>query len=94
MVNFGEVWRAQSARSILLTSTMGPLGSFQNFKVCSDGKEREWGAEYNRKLLHLFIPSKIAALVPEFAMEVLPLDRTATLVPAFTVEDVPLGRTL
>ena len=34
--------------------------------------KREWGAESNGKLPHLFIPSKTADLVPEFAMEVLP----------------------
>ena len=56
--------------------------------------KREWGAESNGKLLHLFIPSKTATLVPEFAVEYLPLDRTATLVPAFAVKDLPLGRTL
>ena len=55
---------------------------------------REWGAESNGKLPHLFIPSKIAALVPEFAVEDLPLDRIATLVPAFAVKDLLLGKTL
>ena len=34
--------------------------------------KREWGAESNGKLLHLFIPGKTAALVPEFAVEDLP----------------------
>ena len=43
---------------------------------------------------HLFIPSKAATLVPEFAVEDLPLDRTATLVPVFAVNDLPLGRKL
>ena len=52
--------------------------------------KREWGAESNRKLLHLFIPSKTATLVPDFPVEDLPLDRTATLVPAFAVK-YPLG---
>ena len=56
--------------------------------------KREWGAESNRKLPHLFIPSKTATLVPEFAGEDLPLGRTATLVPAFAMKDLPLGRTL
>ena len=37
MVNFGEVRRAQLAKSTLLTSTLLPLKSF---KVCSDAKER------------------------------------------------------
>ena len=54
--------------------------------------KREWGAENNGKLPHLFIPSKTATLVPEFAVEDLPLDRTATLVPAFAVKDLPLVR--
>ena len=30
--------------------------------------KREWGAESNKKLPHQFIPSKIATLVPEFAV--------------------------
>ena len=41
--------------------------------------KREWGAESNGKLLHLSIPSKTAAWVPEFAMEGMPLSRTAVL---------------
>ena len=53
---------------------------------------REWGTESNGRLSHLFIPSKTATMVPDFAVEDLPLDRTATLVPAFTVKDLPLGR--
>ena len=38
--------------------------------------KREWGAESNGKLPRLFITSKTATLVPEFAVEDLPLDRT------------------
>ena len=38
--------------------------------------KREWGAESNEKLPHLSIPSKTAALVPEFAVKDLPLGRT------------------
>ena len=53
----------------------------------------EWGAE-NGKLPHLFIPSKTATWVPEFAMEDLHLGRIAALVPEFAVKDLPLGRTL
>ena len=90
MVNFGEVWRAQLAKSTLLTSTLGPLGSF---KVRSDAN-RDWGAESKGKLLHPFIPNKTAILVPEYAVENLPLSRTSALVPEFAVKDVPLGRTL
>ena len=56
--------------------------------------KREWCAESNWKLPHLFIPTKTAASVPEFAVEDLPLGRTAVLVAGFTVKDLPLGRTL
>ena len=56
--------------------------------------KREWGAESNGKLLHLFIPSKNATLVPEFAGKDLPLGRTAVLVPEFAVKDLLLRRTL
>ena len=56
--------------------------------------KRQWGAESNVKLLHLFIPSKTATLAPEFAVEDLPFDRTAALVPEFAMKDLPLGREL
>ena len=32
-------------------------------------KKREWAAESNRKLPHLFTPDKTATLVPEFEVE-------------------------
>ena len=51
--------------------------------------KREWGAESNGKLPQLFIPSKTATLVPEFAVEDLSLDRTAALVPEFAEKDRP-----
>ena len=54
----------------------------------------EWHAESNRKLSHLFIPSKTATLVPEFAVEDMHLGRTATLGLAFPTKDLPLGKTL
>ena len=46
VVNFGEVWRSQLAKSTLLTSTLVPLGPF---KICSDAKEivgcgKQWEA--------------------------------------------------
>ena len=55
--------------------------------------KREWGAESNGKLPHLFNPSKTATYVPEFAMEDLPFGRIAALVPEFAAKDLPLGRT-
>ena len=51
--------------------------------------KREWGAESNGKLPHLFIPSKTAILVPEFVVEDLPLGRTAAMVPEFAMKDLP-----
>ena len=50
--------------------------------------------ESNEKLPHLFMPSKTVTLVPEIAVEGLPLGRTAALVLEFAVKDLPLGRTL
>ena len=55
--------------------------------------KREMGAESNGKILHLFISSKTATLVPAFAVEDLPLGNTAALMPAFAVKDLPLDRT-
>ena len=54
--------------------------------------KREWGAESNGKLPHLFIRSQTAILVPEFAVENLPLGRTAALVPEFAGKDLPFGQ--
>ena len=55
--------------------------------------KREWGAESNMKLSEVFIPSKTATLVPDYAVEDLPLGRTTDLVPEFEGKDLPLGRT-
>ena len=55
---------------------------------------REWGAEINGKLSQLFILSKTATFVPEFAVEDLPLGRILALVPEFAVKDLPLDRTV
>ena len=71
MVNFGEVRKAQLAKSTLAPSKLVPLGSFQ---ISSESKE---------KLPNLFLPSKTATMVPELAVEDLPLGRTSTLVPEF-----------
>ena len=67
VVNFGEVRRAPTAKSTLLTSTLVPLGSFQIFLRSVQMLKREWGAESNGKL-----PGKTAAMIPEFAEEDLP----------------------
>ena len=71
----------------------GAPGIFSDLVRSVQMLKREWGAESNWKLPHLFIPGKTAALVPEFAVETSALVRTATLVPALAVKDLPLGRT-
>ena len=53
--------------------------------------KRAEGAKSNGKLPHLIIPSK--TLVPKFAVEDLPLGRTAALVPEFALKNLSLGRT-
>ena len=68
MVDFGEVQRAQLAKSTLLTSTLEPLGSF---KVCSDAKES--GVRKATGSCRTYsVPSKTAVLVSEFAVKDLP----------------------
>ena len=57
------------------TSTLGPLGSFQNLKSVHMLK-REWGAERSGTLPNLFIPSKTATLVPAFCSEIPTLGKT------------------
>ena len=47
--------------------------------------KKEWGAESNRMLPQLFIPSKTVNLVLEFAVKDLSLGRTAPLIPEFPV---------
>ena len=91
-VNFSEFQWVQSAKSTLLTSTMGPWDLFRFLRSVQMLK-REWVAESNGKLPHLFNPSKTATLVPEFAMEDLPLDRNAALMPKFAVKELPFGQT-
>ena len=48
--------------------------------------------ESKGKVPHLFIPSKTAAWIPEFAVEDLLLGRTAAFVPALGSEGLALGQ--
>ena len=80
VVNFGEVRRAQLAKSTLLTSTLGPPGIFSDLLRCIQMLHREWGAESNGKLPYLFVPCKTATLVREFVVEDL---SSAELLPTF-----------
>ena len=72
---------------------VGAPGIFSDLLRSVQMLRRQWGAKSNGKLYHLFIPSKSATLVPEFAVEDLPLGRTVALVYEFTVKDLPLTRT-
>ena len=80
MVNFGEVRRAQLAKSTFLTSMLVPL---RFSKVCSDVRE----LVVCRKQREATAPIK--SLV-----KLQPLRRITALVPEFAVKDLSLGRTL
>ena len=56
--------------------------------------KKEQGAESNGKVPCLFIPSKTATLVHEFAVEDLPLDRTPSLVPEFAGHCIWAGHSM
>ena len=56
--------------------------------------KREWGAESNEKLPHLFIPGKTTALVPELVAKDLPSAELQSWIPVLAVKDLPLDRTL
>ena len=72
---------------------VGATGIFSDLLRSVKILKREWGAESNGKLPHLFIPSKTATLVPEFAVEDLPLGIITALVHEFVVKDLPFSRT-
>ena len=84
-MNFGEVRRAQLAKSLSSPPRWCPWDLFRSFKVRSDAKDnvvRKATGSYST----YSIPGKTAALVREFAVEDLPL---AELQPRF----LPFGRT-
>ena len=54
VVNFGEVRRTHLAKSTLLTSTLVPRGIVSDLLKFVQMLKREWGAESNGKLPHLF----------------------------------------
>ena len=58
---------------------VGAPGIFSDLLRFVQMLKREWGAESSGKLPHLFIPSKTATWVPEFAMEDLPMGRICSL---------------
>ena len=77
VVNFGEVRRAQLAKSTPHLHVGAP-GSFRSFKVCSDAEVRVGCG----KQPPYSIPGKTAALVPEFEVEDVP---SAELEPWFLI---------
>ena len=86
-MNFGEVRRTHSPQL-----HDGAPGKFSDLLSSVQMLKREWGAESNGKLPHLFIPSKTLTLVSEFAVEDLPLVRTAALMPELAVKGLTLDR--
>ena len=72
----------------------GAPGIFSDLLRSVQNTKREWGAETNGKLPHVFISSKAATMVPEFPVVDLILGKTAALVPEFAVKDLPFDRTL
>ena len=73
---------------------VGAPGIFWDLLRTVQMLKREWGAESNGNPPHLFISSKTGTLVPEFAVDDLPLDKNATLAPSFAVQDQPLDKTI
>ena len=47
---------------------VGAPGIFSDILRFVQMLKKEWGAESNGKVPHLFVPSKIATLVPEFCL--------------------------
>ena len=70
MVNFGEVRRAELAKSTLLTSTLVPPRMFTDLLRSIQSGVRKATGSYRT----YSIPGKAAALVPVFAVKDLPLN--------------------
>ena len=56
VVNFGEVRRAQLAKSILVTSMLELPGILSDLSRSVQMLKKEWGAESKGKLPYLFYP--------------------------------------
>ena len=72
MVNFGDVRRVQVSQIHSNYFHIGDPGIFSDLLKSVQMIKREWRAESNGTLPHLFIPGKTEAFVPEFAVEDLP----------------------
>ena len=93
VMNFDEVWRPHMPNPLYSPPRWYPWDLLRSFKVCADAKEKVVCGK-QREATAPILHSKIANLVLEFAMEDLPLGRTATLIPEFALKFLPLGRTL
>ena len=72
-MNFDEVRRAQLSQIHSPHLYVGVPGIFSDLLKSFQMLKREWSAERKGKLEYLFVPGKTATLVPEFAVEDLPL---------------------
>ena len=89
-------WSPEGPVSKILSPHLdvGAPGIFSGLLNSLQMLKRESYAESDGKLPHLFISSKTATLVPEFAAENLSLGRSAAFVPEFAVNDQPFGSAL
>ena len=88
---FGEVRRAQLAKPTLHLHAGAP-GIFSDLLRSLQMLKKESGARKATRSYRTY--SSLVKLQPEFAVENLPLGRTAVLMPEFAVKDLPLGRTV
>ena len=71
---------------------VGDSGIFPDLFKSVQILKREWGAERNKKLPHLFISTKTASFVPEFAVEDLPFWQNCSLGFCACSEEAALGQ--
>ena len=72
----------------------GAPGIFSDLSMSVQMLKREWDAESNGKLTHLFIYSKTTTWFLSLRWKTRLCAELVALVPEFTVKDLPLGRTL
>ena len=88
----GEFWWSADGSVSQIHSLHLHVGALGMFSGVLRSVQMRVGCESNRKLPHLFLPCKTETLLPQFAVEDLPLDKSATLVPGFSVKDLPYYR--
>ena len=93
VVNFGEVRRAQLAKSTLLSSTLCPLDLFRYFQVYSDAKERVGCGKQQEATAPIKSIVKLQLWFLSLRWKTC-LRKTAAYVPALAMKDRTLGRKL